>query len=55
MCRYSGSRRGWVRPVGIGLILLGTLLLLRAVPPQLWAALLGILMILAGIALLRIG
>lgn len=44
-----------MRAVGIALILLGALLLVLVVPPRLWAAILGVVLIAAGVVLLRLG
>ena len=57
MCRFYGGygHGGGMRAVGIALILLGALLLVLVVPPRLWAAILGVVLIGIGIVLVRIG
>lgn len=57
MCRYYGrnGRSSGMRAVGIALILLGALLLVLVVPPRLWAAILGVVLIGAGVVLVRLG
>lgn len=56
MNRYlRGHRGGWMRVLGLILILLGTLLLVCVIPPRFWVALLGVVLIGVGAVLLRIG
>jgi len=57
MCRYYGrnGRGSGMRAVGIALILLGALMLVLVVPPRLWAAILGVVLIGAGVVLVRLG
>ena len=57
MCRYYGrnGHGSGMRAVGIALILLGALLLVLVVPPRLWAAILGVVLIGAGVVLVRLG
>lgn len=57
MCGYyRGNRHGsGMRAAGIALILLGALLLVLVVPPRLWAAMLGVVLIGIGAILVKIG
>lgn len=50
-CRRNGSG---MRKVGLALILIGILLLVLAVPPKLWAAVVGAVLVGTGVVILRL-
>ena len=53
-CIRSGGGN-WMRPVGIALVFLGALLLFMVIPPKLWKAFLGTVLIVLGAILLKNG